>query len=167
MGVGRGGRGAKPPLDFENFSKKGCFLSFEWENQISPLLAPPCKNFGRIPWWPTPGKNPSDSHAHNTAVTKQWTTEWPYIAISETFGTWQKTISQSVLIWCYKIMVNKVTSEVSGGAISPIDSRGYAPALVKEMSISASCSSCAFQQRYQQLEYNFSKQAFNNFVEWK
>jgi len=30
MGVGRGGRqGLDPPLDFENFSKKGCFPSFE------------------------------------------------------------------------------------------------------------------------------------------
>jgi len=29
-----------PPLDFENFNKKGCFLDFEWEKkQISPLLA--------------------------------------------------------------------------------------------------------------------------------
>jgi len=27
----RGCRGSLDPLDFENFSKKGCFLSFEWE----------------------------------------------------------------------------------------------------------------------------------------
>jgi len=31
MGVGRGGREALDSLDFENFSKKGCFLSYEWE----------------------------------------------------------------------------------------------------------------------------------------
>jgi len=30
-------------LDFESFSKKGCFLSFEWEKQISLLLPPPLK----------------------------------------------------------------------------------------------------------------------------
>jgi len=26
-----GGQGVLTPLDFENFSKKGCFLSFDWE----------------------------------------------------------------------------------------------------------------------------------------
>jgi len=32
MGAGRGGaRGTKASLDFENFSEKGYFLSFNWE----------------------------------------------------------------------------------------------------------------------------------------
>jgi len=39
MGIGRGG-GARNALDYESFSKKCCFFSFEWEKQISPLLAP-------------------------------------------------------------------------------------------------------------------------------
>jgi len=30
IGVGKEGRGALAPLEFEMFSKKGCFLSFEW-----------------------------------------------------------------------------------------------------------------------------------------
>jgi len=47
MGVGRRGWIVKIS------AKKGCFLSFEWEKQISPLLAPLWKNFGKIPWWPT------------------------------------------------------------------------------------------------------------------
>jgi len=40
--------GLGTPLDFEMFSKKRFFLSFEWKNQISPLL-PPLEKFGRIP----------------------------------------------------------------------------------------------------------------------
>jgi len=43
MGVGSGAGVLWPP-GFENFSKKGCFLSFEWEKQISPILAQPRKN---------------------------------------------------------------------------------------------------------------------------
>jgi len=40
MGVGRGSRRACS-LDFKIFSKKGCFLGFEWgKKQVSPLLAP-------------------------------------------------------------------------------------------------------------------------------
>jgi len=49
-----GGQEALAPLDFENFTKKGCFLSFEWGKQISPLLAPPGeileKSPGAPPW---------------------------------------------------------------------------------------------------------------------
>ena len=43
----KGRQGVDPPLNFEKFSKKSCFLSFEWENQILSLLAPLehlCKN---------------------------------------------------------------------------------------------------------------------------
>jgi len=45
----RKGEEHRPPLDFEIFSKQGCFPSFEWKNQISPLLAHPWKNLGKIP----------------------------------------------------------------------------------------------------------------------
>jgi len=50
--------------EFENFSKKGVFLDSSGKNHISPLLAPPRKNFAKIHQWP-PWKNPSDAHAHN------------------------------------------------------------------------------------------------------
>jgi len=43
MGVGRGGRVTLDPLDFQIISKK---------KQISPLLAPPGKHFGKFPYWP-------------------------------------------------------------------------------------------------------------------
>ena len=33
IGVGRGVEGAKAPLDFEIFSKKGCLFSFEWKKE--------------------------------------------------------------------------------------------------------------------------------------
>jgi len=46
MGVGRGQGGSRSPLDFENFSKKRLVSS--WKKQISPLLPPPWKNFGKI-----------------------------------------------------------------------------------------------------------------------
>jgi len=45
--------GGLAAVDFENFSKKGCVLSFEWEKKISPLLALPLKNFGESPSAPT------------------------------------------------------------------------------------------------------------------
>ena len=48
MGVGSGAGVLWPP-GFENFSKKGCFLSFEWEKQISPLLATPRKILEKSP----------------------------------------------------------------------------------------------------------------------
>jgi len=44
MGVGRGRPGrALVPLDFEIFSKKGCFLSFEWEKSNFTTFGPPWK----------------------------------------------------------------------------------------------------------------------------
>jgi len=46
----------------ENFSKNGCFLVSSGKKQISPLLAPPRKTFGKIHWFP-PGKHPFDTHA--------------------------------------------------------------------------------------------------------
>jgi len=49
---GRRKRGLVLPWILKISAKKGCFLSFVWEKQISPLLALPCKNFGKIPWWP-------------------------------------------------------------------------------------------------------------------
>jgi len=49
----KGSRGAKAPLDFEIFSKKRLFFQFRGvKKQISPLLAPLEKNFGKIPYWP-------------------------------------------------------------------------------------------------------------------
>ena len=47
MGVGRGGagRGRAPPLEFEIFSKKCCFLSFEWEKANFTISAPPPEKF--------------------------------------------------------------------------------------------------------------------------
>jgi len=51
MCVGRGGRGPWPPLDFEIFSKKVIFLVLSGKKQISPLLVPLWKNFGKIRQW--------------------------------------------------------------------------------------------------------------------
>jgi len=49
MGVGRGGKGAETTLDIHNFSKKGYFLSFEWEKTNFTTFGLPLeKNFGRI-----------------------------------------------------------------------------------------------------------------------
>jgi len=45
----------------------------------------------------------------NTAVTKQWTAKWPYIAIA--------------VFQLHKIVVNKVTFLKSRGAIAPLESR--------------------------------------------
>jgi len=53
--------GGKPLLDLENFSKKRCFLSFEWEKTNFTTFGHPWKNFGKIPVC-LPGKNPSDAH---------------------------------------------------------------------------------------------------------
>ena len=48
----KGRQGGLGPLDFENFTKKGCFLSFEWEKTNFTTFGPPWKNFGKIPWCP-------------------------------------------------------------------------------------------------------------------
>jgi len=48
MGVGRGVAGCLAPLDFENFSKKSCFVNFEWEKTSFSTFPPP----GKIPWLP-------------------------------------------------------------------------------------------------------------------
>ena len=72
MGVGNGGRGVRPLWILKISAKKGCFLSFEWEKQISPLLAPCWKNLGKIPWCP-PGKNPSDAHALRRVMSNEQT----------------------------------------------------------------------------------------------
>jgi len=50
------------PLDFENFSKKGCFLNFEWEKPNFTTFAPPGKNLEKSPCTSS-GKNPFDAHA--------------------------------------------------------------------------------------------------------
>jgi len=43
------GRGGKGPLDFEIFSKKGSFLSYEWEKTNFTTFSSSCKKFGKIP----------------------------------------------------------------------------------------------------------------------
>jgi len=43
------------PLDFENFSKKGYFLGFEWAKSSLTTFGPPLEEF-----W----KNPSDAHLY-------------------------------------------------------------------------------------------------------
>jgi len=47
-------------LDFENFTKKGCFLSCEWEKSNFTTLAPPGKILEKSPGGP-PWKNHSDA----------------------------------------------------------------------------------------------------------
>jgi len=53
--------GPCPPLDFQMFTKKGCFLSFEWEKSNFTTFAPPWKNVGKIPSG-LPGKNLPEAH---------------------------------------------------------------------------------------------------------
>ena len=52
MGVGKGGKEAKAPLDLKNFRKKGCFLSVEWEKTNFTIFGPPWKKFGKNPCAP-------------------------------------------------------------------------------------------------------------------
>jgi len=52
MGVGGGGQGALAPLDFENFSKKGCFLNFECEKPKFTTFGPPGKILEKSPGAP-------------------------------------------------------------------------------------------------------------------
>ena len=56
MGVGRGAGEPWPPWILKSLAKKVVFSSSSRKNQISPLLAPLGKNFGKIPYWPPPGK---------------------------------------------------------------------------------------------------------------
>jgi len=50
VGVGRGGsEGALAPPEFENFSKKGCFLSFKREKSNFTLFGPPLETFWKNP----------------------------------------------------------------------------------------------------------------------
>jgi len=62
MGVRRGRLG--PPLDFKILAKKGCFLSFQGEKLISPLLAP-LQEFWKNPLVALPGNNSSDAHGRS------------------------------------------------------------------------------------------------------
>jgi len=48
------------PWILKILAKKVVFLVLSGKKQISPFLAPPWKNFGKITWRP-PGKNPSDA----------------------------------------------------------------------------------------------------------
>jgi len=64
MGVGRRGarQGFAPSWILKLITKKFDFSISRGKNQISSLLAVPWKNFGKIPYWPIPAKNPSDTH---------------------------------------------------------------------------------------------------------
>ena len=50
MGVGTGAGGAKALLDYEFFTKKGCFLSFEWEKNNFTTFYLLWKKSFRRPW---------------------------------------------------------------------------------------------------------------------
>jgi len=56
MGVGRGAGGLAPYWILKLLAKKGCFSISRGKKQISPLLAPPGKNFGKVPYCPPPWK---------------------------------------------------------------------------------------------------------------
>jgi len=58
MGVGKRGLA---PLDFKNFSKKGCFLGLEWEKNFYHFWSPPKKILEK-PLIASPCKNPCDAH---------------------------------------------------------------------------------------------------------
>jgi len=61
---------------------------------------------------------------HYTAVTKQWTKEWPYIANNKTIRTWRKSYSELVLMCyfpnCTKTWWIKLLSSILGWAIAPL-----------------------------------------------
>jgi len=63
MGVGRGSRGTKAPLDAENIIKKGYFLSFEREKSTFTTVAP-LEKFWKNPLVAPPGRNLSDTHVY-------------------------------------------------------------------------------------------------------
>ena len=61
---GGGSKGNQAPLDFENFSKKGCFSVSSGKKQFYHFWPPPPrKSFWRMLKCPPPGINPSDAHA--------------------------------------------------------------------------------------------------------
>jgi len=63
MGVGKWAGGFWPPWILKLLAKKVVFSISRGKNQISPLFAPPDKNFGKFPYCPPPpGRNPSDAH---------------------------------------------------------------------------------------------------------
>jgi len=45
LGPSEGGLGPWNPMDFENFGKKSCFFSFEWEKRNFANFAPPLEKF--------------------------------------------------------------------------------------------------------------------------
>ena len=58
---GRWKGGTLALLDFEIFSKKGCFPDFEWEKTNYTTFGLPGKIFENLPSAPPPGKNLSDA----------------------------------------------------------------------------------------------------------
>ena len=71
MGVGRG-RGLSLTLDFKNFSKKDCFLNFEWEKKSHHFWLPPGKILENSPGGTSLEKNPSDAHVQYIYRTVQF-----------------------------------------------------------------------------------------------
>jgi len=63
-----GGQGGLAPLDFENFSKKGCFLNFEWEKRKFHHFC----NVRPLETCPSPGKNPSDAHGQEQTDSQKY-----------------------------------------------------------------------------------------------
>jgi len=63
------GGGGPCPLDFEMYSKKGCFLSFEWEKNFT-IFRPPGKILEKSLSGSPPGKNPFDTHVWNNNRTR-------------------------------------------------------------------------------------------------
>jgi len=61
MGVGRGAGGHAPSV-FENFSKKGCFLSFDWEKLNFTPSGPPRKTLEKSPSAPLEKILPTPMH---------------------------------------------------------------------------------------------------------
>jgi len=95
MGVARRGQRAKAPLDFENFSKKGSFLRFEWEKTNSRLLDPLENLRKNLPVVP-PGKNPSDARrCHNRLSPRLCTKFRKYVSLQLTrrLVSWSRSVS--------------------------------------------------------------------------
>jgi len=64
MQLASASEGRLAPLDFEIFSKKGCFLSFERQKSNFTTFGPPLEELRKnplvVPYW----KNPSDAQGH-------------------------------------------------------------------------------------------------------
>jgi len=84
IGVKRGGGGPRSTLDFENFNKKGCFLSYDWEKTNFTTFVSP----GKI-WEKSPG-GPPTSMAFSAVFCSGPHTWSAYVHYSDTLykGKW-------------------------------------------------------------------------------